>query len=193
MNVHILAGVVTVFLSICGIWFGIFFLYQDYCVDSFRHKMFSLRDRLFNDAAKGLIDFNHPAYGMLRNTMNGFLRFSHKLSLFQTIAIVVSFGRDQAPVRSFEKEWAEVSSDLDKDVVQKLEAYRHEVNKLLMAQIFLGSPLLLAFIVLPVLIFAMIVVFVLGTKERVCRWLEGLFRYQLDGLESTAMAYGEVN
>ena len=62
-------------ISLFGILYLLLWRYRAYRVDLFRHKMFKLRDELFDDAADGNIDFNSPAYQLLRTTMNGFIRF----------------------------------------------------------------------------------------------------------------------
>ena len=50
-------------------------------LDSFRQNMFAIRDELFDFAADGNIAFDHPAYMMLRNQMNGFIRYAHHLTV----------------------------------------------------------------------------------------------------------------
>src|SRR5688572_24898474 len=83
-----------------GIWILLFWLYRDYRIDSFRQSMFRLRDRLFDEAALGRIDFAHPAYGSLRITMNGFIRSGHRSSLLHCLAFVIAVRGIKAP--SFE-------------------------------------------------------------------------------------------
>lgn len=51
-------------------------------LDSFRQKMFVVRDELFDYAASGKIEFNDPAYRLLRQSMNGHIRYAHQLTFF---------------------------------------------------------------------------------------------------------------
>ena len=58
-------------------------------IDEFRENMFSLREEMFVYAAReGLL--NDPAYTKLREIMNGFIRFGHRLSLLYWVSRVVA-------------------------------------------------------------------------------------------------------
>lgn len=52
-----------------------------YREDRFRQNMFALRDELFDYALSGKISFDHPAYTILRTSMNGMIRFAHRVTL----------------------------------------------------------------------------------------------------------------
>ena len=107
MSDHIVTALASV-VSLAGIWLILFWLYRDYCVDRFRQELFALRDDLFDEAESGLVAFEHPAYGMLRSTMNGFIRFGHRLGLIQLIAgavIVESDDYKRIYRRSFADRW----------------------------------------------------------------------------------------
>src|SRR2546425_10001640 len=52
-------------------------------LDTFREQLFTIRAELFDYAASGKIDFSHPAYRLLRQSMNGFIRYGHQLSFFR--------------------------------------------------------------------------------------------------------------
>lgn len=67
------------------IWLLIFFGGRDLRNDSLRQKLFALRDELFDYAADGNIDFGDPAYRLLRNFLNGTIRFAHKFSLLRLL------------------------------------------------------------------------------------------------------------
>src|SRR5438034_929815 len=68
----------------CGIAAAILIkLLPCFLVDEFRQKMFAVRDELFDYAASGEIAFEHPAYRLLRQSMNGFIQFGHRLTLFR--------------------------------------------------------------------------------------------------------------
>jgi len=69
-------------LSLIGLWVLFFWLYRDYRVDLFRQRLFALRDELFDLGRTSQIAFHHQAYGLLRTTINGYIRFAHRLSFF---------------------------------------------------------------------------------------------------------------
>lgn len=77
-------------VGLLATWLFVFLLWKDYCLDRFRESVFSLRDELFSYAADGNISFDHPAYTMLRGTMNVSLRYAHEFTLarlFLAIAV----------------------------------------------------------------------------------------------------------
>src|SRR5688572_15210276 len=67
-----LIGVAAFSIACCGL--------RAYTRDSFRQRAFALRDELFTFAAVGHVDFNDPAYSMLRARMNSVIRFSHRMT-----------------------------------------------------------------------------------------------------------------
>ena len=79
--------VLSSLISLTGIWCLLFILYRDYRADSLRQDLFEIRDELFDQAASGLVDFDEPAYDMLRETLNGNIRFAHRLSLLRVVFI----------------------------------------------------------------------------------------------------------
>jgi hypothetical protein len=62
------------------LWVLCYWLFRRYRRDVFRYKLFVIRDALFDAAADGLIPFDHPAYGMMRQYLNGLIRFAHRLN-----------------------------------------------------------------------------------------------------------------
>jgi hypothetical protein len=63
------------------LWFFVFVLWKDYCLDVFRERIFTLRDELFLAASRGEIGFNDPAYRMFRERLNISLRYAHEFTL----------------------------------------------------------------------------------------------------------------
>ena len=171
-------------ISLLGIWFLVFWLFRDYNVDSFRQKMFSLRDELFDFATEGNISFNHPAYGILRNSMNGMIRFGHKISLFN-LMIIMFFRPDSYEIGdSFSKRWEENTKELKTDVRKKLIQYRQRMNLMVMRHMILRSPLLMLTIVIP--IFGLVSLKL--CMDNILIW----FKRPLDSLDSAALIVGEL-
>src|SRR5262249_49195809 len=87
-------------------------LYRDYRVDLFRNRMFALRDSLFDFAAEGQIAFDHPAYGLHRTMLNGFIRFGERLSLSYAITGWWASRKHAEPGEIFKKRLAEAMHEL---------------------------------------------------------------------------------
>ncbi len=134
-------------VSCFGLWW-LFTLYRDYRVDRFREEMFALRGHLFDEAANGLIDFGHPAYKTLRNTMNGFIRFGHRLSLLEFVLTPITVDVEDG----FVQEWQKSSSGLSPEVRSKLERFRDKMNFIAIKHISLNSTLVIATMIFPVIL-----------------------------------------
>ncbi len=165
--------------SLLGIWW-VFVLYRDYCVDKFREHVFALRGELFDEAAAGLVDFNDPAYGMLRSTMNGFIRFGHRLGFLQIFLTVFAFGKEAG---SFPKKWGQASKDLAPDVRTRLESYLDQLNIYVIRHIVWSSLFFLITIILP-----LIVIFF---ANRIFASLASGLKPAVESIDSAALVCGE--
>lgn len=90
---------IIVYAQIAVIWWFFAWIYNDYRVDLLRCRLFVLRDKLFEYAENGEIDFDDPAYRLTRTLLNGSLRFAHRLT-FADVMIASRFHRknpDSAP------------------------------------------------------------------------------------------------
>lgn len=185
-------------ISVLFIWIGIFWFYRDYSVDVFRQKMFALRDRLFDYAMEGNIEFKHPAYCILRRTMNGYLRFGHKISAFEMLLNFILLKRpgEKAPSFSFANKWKEATRNLKEKELKDLEKFRVDMGKLIIFQALLGSPIFLFLVVLPSLFCIATFVTVIALTKKVSvkaklkSTLDENVREPLGSLESAALAYG---
>jgi len=91
--------------------------------------MFTLRDNLFEDAANGLIDFDHPAYGNLRQTMNGYIRFAHRLSVWHILYLfLLTRGHGSTELQKRDNSWSKVTRSLSEPQVKKLDRYRTNMD-----------------------------------------------------------------
>lgn len=130
-------------ISILGIFYIFMWRYRPLIMDSFRQDIFGLRDELFDFAADGNIEFGHRAYGLLRTTMNGYIRFAHDFSIWQaTIATAITSREDREYLRGRGARalWIEATKDLDVDVKEKLDFYRDRMEFLAVSYFFLASP-----------------------------------------------------
>jgi hypothetical protein len=173
-------------ISIAGVWLILFWLYRDYCVDRFRQDMFALRDELFDAAADGGISFNHPAYGLLRNTMNGFIRFAHRFTLLQALMMITIAKESvaQGTEESFPARWQSTTQDLPDGTVKSLAHFRFRMNVLVVKYVLVSSPIVLLTILLPLIGWITV---------RLClTQLVSALKSPLDGLDSAAMAEGRA-
>lgn len=126
-----IATVVSSGLSLMGLVWLFFWLYRDYRRDLFRALLFSLRADLFDGAADGKIPFDHPAYGLLRSTFNGFLRFGHRFGTLRMIAMALVLDREWflRDGRDFDRRWREALRTLDPEQRDWLSRLRNEMHK----------------------------------------------------------------
>jgi hypothetical protein len=143
----ITVGTLEVFITALFLWVIYIYFLKRLALDYFRHEVFSLRDELFDKAADGPIPFSSEAYKLLRQTMNGFLRFGHKVSFFDTIISCVFIRRCKfkSTRTSFFERWQAAVSVLSPDQVTELTDYRNRMIKLVIYQLFLGSPFCVVF------------------------------------------------
>lgn len=119
-------------------------------VDDFRDRIFALRDDLFDRAAAGAIPFGHPAYGMLRRTMNGFLRWAERLRLLDAVLLPAFTRReDRVTVNPFDARWKAATAHLSASDREWLESYRNRMRRLVIRYLVVGSPVLAVTLVIP--------------------------------------------
>ena len=141
-NKELFAALWTI-VSLAGIAYLLLWSYREYRIDLFRQRMFALRDDLFDEAADGLISFDHPAYGTLRSTMNGFIRFGHRLSLWQGIVLFLLQKVNNSKSRktgSFAQTFSKAVKTLSGEKKDRLLHYRNAMEFLVMRHLFLSVP-----------------------------------------------------
>jgi hypothetical protein len=185
MNATQVVTAICSLISLAGIWTILFWLYRDYRTDQFRQAMFTLRDELFDAAADRKIEFDHPAYCLLRKVMNGFIRFGHRFTLLQALLMVITTSTESLNGEdSFHVRWEGAVRDLDKETLSILAGVRMKMNILVLRHAVLGSPFLLVSVIAPVAGWFAIK-FCLAAVLRV-------LRTPLDGLDSVALEEGTI-
>lgn len=172
-------------LSIMGLWIFWFWIYRDYCVDTFRQELFKLRDEIFLEAAKGqLFSFDLKAYGLLRMTVNGFIRYGHRLNLLQPFIMYLIAGNEvRSQIENFHSIWDQEISAIAPDVRQKLIEYKERMNFIVVSYLIKSSVFLFLIFIIQLISLAMfkkLVRFVVGKAEKI-----------LDDMDSTAMSFGQ--
>lgn len=128
-------GVILTFLWVFYFWF-----YWQYRIDKARQELFAIRDELFDFAINGNISFNHPAYGILRRTMNGMVRFTHKIDFINLIAIILFIKTPTPHSYNFFVIFNKAISDIkSEDVRKKLEDFVIRMNKIIVVHLIKGS------------------------------------------------------
>jgi hypothetical protein len=143
----------TIFLgfttALILLFIQILVLWPSFRLDAFRQSLFALRDELFDYAADGHISFDDPAYGLLRKSMNGFIRYAHNLTFFRLLVTIWGW-RIAEPANTFD--WAEswnlaLERVKDQHAKEKLVEFHEKTMLLVMARIFTGSPVLIAAVI----------------------------------------------
>lgn len=137
-----------VFQSATAIIFGavvVLYLLPAARLDSFRQDMFALRDELFDYAASGNIAFSDPAYRRLRQMMNGFIRYGHRLTFFRVCMTLIQIKASGQDFNFDEtRKWENALLNLQKEEVKKAMTDFHErAFSLVLTRLVLGSPILM--------------------------------------------------
>lgn len=180
-----IAAALTSILSLAGLLM-LLRLYRDYSVDRFRQDLFALRDEMFDFAAAGGVEFGHPAYGMLRLTMNGFVRWADGLHLLQIVLLLlVSPREDWRRDDGFQSTWRRSLLELDSETQARMNEYRDRMHRIVAQYVLFRSPAPVATIVVPV------AAAVMGTTltDFALRVLKNRW---FDGLDAVACEYGDA-
>lgn len=143
-------------ISACALCVFIAVLYRDYRNDVLKQNLFDVRDKLFDMAVEGRIDFNSNAYGMLRRSINGLLFGAESVS-FLTLLVLGGMSWKNSKLREEEERyrqcWQEALDALDPPAQAEVQSLRNEMNFALADHVLFTSPLL-QMILLPTLAWA---------------------------------------
>lgn len=119
-------------------------------LDQFRQDMFAVRDELFDYAASGKIHLDHPAHRLLRQSMNGFIRFAHQLTFFRIVILALAWSFLKNPPQfEWNKKWNSALKSISDEQVQKdLIGFHIRASELVLKRIVFGSPLLMLVVLL---------------------------------------------
>lgn len=174
----------TSLVSVALLVMWAFWLYPDYRTDAFRQKMFKLRDDLFDDAASGKISFDSPAYGMLRNAMNGFIRFGHRLNIWQVLLFKMLIGKDNGKIdHPFDREFINNTKHCTENEREIFLTYYGRMNLQILEHLIFSS-LILMVLIIPLVFFY----FVRNHVEN----FTSLLRNHLDKLNTIALTTGKA-
>ena len=137
----------------------VFFVWRAHLrTDEFRQRMFAIRDEIFDYASSGHIDFEHPAYQLLRNSMNGFIRYAHRLTFFQLMLTIVRWNiTEQVHPLTWHLRWNQSLESLPTETRTVMIAFHGRAMDTVARHILGGS-----FVMMLVLVGVIIKVFVDG-------------------------------
>lgn len=125
-------------VGLFAFWFLYFFCWREHRIDSFRQRLFGVRDGLFDYAASGAIRFDDPAYVTLRDLSNGLIRFGHRMT-FTRIWAGALFGHYSQTDRM--AAWMSDVQTRSPEVRSKLLGVHEELKKASLWHILAWSPL----------------------------------------------------
>jgi hypothetical protein len=120
------------------------YVFPSYRLDSFRQNMFALRDELWDYAADGHISFEDPAYKLLRQLMNGFIRYAHQLTFYRLcLSLLIWRLADSGRPSHWTEEWTSAIAQIrDEDVRARLGQFYGKSISIVLKRVIYGSPLL---------------------------------------------------
>jgi len=128
-NIDSVVTVLSSGLSLLGLACLYLWLYRDYRRDLLRTRLFAIRAELFDGAADGRLDFNHPAYGLLRGMLNGFLRSGHEIGAFRLLLTALVIDSDELEALfGFKQKWNSATNSLSPELRKWLELMRSEAH-----------------------------------------------------------------
>ncbi len=153
MSIAELGAILGSLLSLILFTLLVFVLWPDQRIDVFRQGMFALRDELFDFAADGNISFEDPAYVLLRQLMNGFIRYAHYLTPYRTILAFLRWKYvTREPLHEWTEHWNQALNQLENaEVRAKLQHFHSRANLLVLSQLVL-SPGLLILVTIPLVL-----------------------------------------
>jgi hypothetical protein len=146
MEIKTVATILQSTIALLALCVIVFSLWPCVRLDAFRQNLFGLRDELFDYAASGRISFQHPAYRLLRQSMNGFIRYAHMISFYQITMTIFTWKamKRVEPKFDWTKKWeAALVSIEDPEVKETLKEFHAKVGMMVAERIVLGSPLLM--------------------------------------------------
>lgn len=184
MAEELIARVLITAVSIFALMALLRWPYQHLRKDRFRDELFEIRSELFRSAARGEIAFGHPAYGILRQTINGFIRFGADGTPLRML--VLALNRSLRRDGSYDEEWREAIGGLSPEARARLISLRSKVHRAVSWHLVLSSPVLLIISLPALVVLAIAAASAAGVKY----WLRSRARVLLTEADSEALKIG---
>lgn len=193
MDATRLVSLLASIVSLLALWFLYSKLYRDYRIDLARERLFSLRDELFELGASGKISFDDDAYGLLRSTINGFIRFVHRLNFLSTLFLVLRIDEEDVSKHSFFRRFSEAMNELQPEIRTDLLAIHQKVHYVVLSHLVATSPSLFVVVALsfPVTRLLEQLGKVVGGAKTLVEWCRSAIKRRWsDMLDSAALEVG---
>lgn len=152
--------------SLILLWGLLVFCYRELRLDSLRDRLFGLRHELFMVAASNRISFDDPTYKVLRDLINGMIRFAHKLSFGRLfLAMIDQRLRPDPQFSRPVKQWQEALSKLPDESRIALTAIHDDMFRAVMKHMASGNPAVLLAFAMLLTIRSMVQLFSRGTTQ----------------------------
>jgi len=149
LDQSMLANILISISALLGLWIFFHWPYANYRRDLLQSRLFTLRQELFDYARHGDISFQHPAYGVLRTTINGFIKVGPQLNLIGIgFLLCILRSEDFDHREGYTERLDRLSADLPGDVSDKLRLIRFRLNFYILSHVVFTS-LLTALVFLP--------------------------------------------
>jgi hypothetical protein len=142
MNETYAASEISACISLIGL-LVLMKLLREHTIDSFRDRMFALRDEVFLYACdENLLD--SPAHMNLRRLMNGMIRYAHRTSLARLLTLDLARKVFRVPLKvpSTYAEWLVAVDTLPADQAKRLHQFHSEAMMLAVRHMISASPIL---------------------------------------------------
>lgn len=153
-------------LGLYLLWFLLFFCFRSYRLDNVRDELFQVRNELFDYAATGAISFDDPAYWMLRQRLNGLLRFAHTLTFVRIALTLIAASllpEAKGKIRVASERWRRALEHTTPGVREKLWAFDRRAGGVIAKHVVMGSPVLICTL-LPYIAIRTLAAFVAGKE-----------------------------
>ncbi|HSS48163.1 MAG TPA: hypothetical protein VLX28_04385 [Thermoanaerobaculia bacterium] len=178
-----LANVLFSSAALIGLWILFHWFYSSYRRDLLQNRLFELRQELFDYARTGAISFDDPAYGVLRTTINGFIRVGPRLSLTGVILFLCMIEEEDFDNMSegYTARLQRLLAPLPPEAQKKLSGFKEKLNFTVLCHVIHTSVLAVA-IMWPIM--------------GIMRCLDGIrglkpgIRLSLDRFDNAALAIG---
>jgi hypothetical protein len=141
--------------------------WQWVCTDYARQLIFEKRDRLFDLAHKGAIDFSSEEYTTLRRSLENLIRFCHEVTMTRLIYFVF-ITRVWGRPRSESHIHTMIEKISNMETKENVKLLFHEAHRTVVIMMLFKSPFLLAFILVlsPLIVVAALIAEGVGKIRR---------------------------
>jgi len=163
--------------------------WQWVCTDYARQIIFEKRDRLFDLAREGAIDFSSEEYITLRRSLENLIRFCHEVTMTRLIYFVFItrlWGRPKSQSHIH----ATIKKISNMETKRNVKLLFHEAHRTVVIMMLFKSPFLLGFILVlsPLIVVAALIAEGVGTIRR----LWAFFVSAVEHIGNTVQAEAEV-